>query len=547
MIKKAIVLAAGLGTRLRPLTCMAPKPMMPVWGEPMLKRIVDTLREMGVEQIAINSHYLHEQVDEWAVANGCIPSYEPEILGTGGVLNPLRGFIGGDDFYLVNGDILLDGARDWKPSIPAGCIGEALVSSSLGPRTIELEPANGWVVNWKSPDPGFDGTYTYLGFAALKAEILDFVRPDGFSTIIEAYEKAMLAGRFVKGTDLKGVLWTDAGTIESYIEVNTDGKDNAFHSLPQFRALAENGREYENISFLGARGSDRVFFRADDDIVIVYDDASRAENAKYAGHTRFLAAHGIPVPELKADLPDCKTLAMSWCGEGGYKLEHYVKVVETLARFNALDFGALELEPPFDADLYRWEHDLFAEYCLARRFTLPLEDEVRADLDKLSAYLLKLPPALVHRDFQSTNILWNESGRMAIIDYQGMRKGPAAYDLASLLYDPYISIPEGERRALAKLYAKAAHDETILAALPYAACQRLVQCLGAYGRLASVGKHEFCRYVEPALVNLLAVADDAGLDNLAALAETLIAQEERRHHHHHGHGGHCGCGGHHHG
>lgn len=545
MIKKAIVLAAGLGTRLRPLTCAAPKPMLPVWGEPMLKRIVDRLKEMGVEEIAVNSHYLHEQVDYWARANGCMPSYEPEILGTGGVLNPLREWIGQDDFYLVNGDIVLEGGSDWKPSIPPGCIGAALVSRTLGPRTIELEPAQNLVVNWKSPEPGCEGSFTYLGFAALKADILDFVRPEGFSTIIEAYEKAMLAGRFVQGVELEDLLWTDAGTIESYIGVNSDGPDNALRFLPQFQALEAAGHEYENISFLGARGSERVFFRSDDDIVIVYDDASRKENARYAGHTRFLAGHGIPVPELKADLPEAKTLAMSYCGDGGYTLERYVKVVEVLARFNALDPGDLELEPPFDRKLYGWEHDLFAEYCLGRRFTLQLEPAVKADLDKVADYLLKLPPALVHRDFQSTNVLWNRAGQMAIIDYQGMRKGPAAYDLASLLYDPYITLSEGERKALVKLYVKASGDDSIVEALPYAACQRLVQCLGAYGRLASVGKHEFCRYVEPALVNLLAVADEIGLDALAALAETLIAQEEHRHHHHHD--GHCGCGGHHHG
>ena len=50
--KKAIVLAAGLGTRLRPLTTVCPKPLMPVWGEPMLARVVALLRSWGVEDIA---------------------------------------------------------------------------------------------------------------------------------------------------------------------------------------------------------------------------------------------------------------------------------------------------------------------------------------------------------------------------------------------------------------------------------------------------------------------------------------------------------------
>ena len=109
MAKKAVVLAAGLGTRLRPLTCSVPKPLMPVWGEPMLARIVGMLRGWGVEDIVVNCHYLHEQVEAWCAANGCRASYEPEILGTGGVLNPLRDWIGADDFYLVNADIVVEG------------------------------------------------------------------------------------------------------------------------------------------------------------------------------------------------------------------------------------------------------------------------------------------------------------------------------------------------------------------------------------------------------------------------------------------------------
>ena len=125
-VHKAIVLAAGHGTRLRPFTCATPKPLMPVWGEPMLGRIVSMLRGWGVDDFAFNSHCLHEQVKAWvdgyrraAAANGdkvkLKVSYEPEILGTGGVLNPLREWIGGEPFFLVNGDKL-----DINGGVPCG-------------------------------------------------------------------------------------------------------------------------------------------------------------------------------------------------------------------------------------------------------------------------------------------------------------------------------------------------------------------------------------------------------------------------------------------
>ena len=56
-VKKAVVLAAGFGTRLRPLTLVRPKPLLPVWGVPMLERILRMLESWGVEEIAVNAHW----------------------------------------------------------------------------------------------------------------------------------------------------------------------------------------------------------------------------------------------------------------------------------------------------------------------------------------------------------------------------------------------------------------------------------------------------------------------------------------------------------
>ena len=66
--RKAVVLAAGLGTRLRPLTDAMPKPLLPVWGEPMLERILRMLEEWGVEEIAVNAHHLPEKVRAYCAA-----------------------------------------------------------------------------------------------------------------------------------------------------------------------------------------------------------------------------------------------------------------------------------------------------------------------------------------------------------------------------------------------------------------------------------------------------------------------------------------------
>ena len=552
MIKKAVVLAAGHGTRLRPFTCATPKPLLPVWGETMLSRIVRLLRERGVDDIVVNAHHLNEQVRAWvdnyrrnAQAAGdkvrIKLSYEPEILGNGGVLNPLREWIGADPFYLVSSDIVMENVPDlaskFEKMTSHSILGCALVTTS-GPRTVEVEPESKFITCWKSPDPGVEGTYTYCGFAILKPEILQFVKPDGFSSIITAYEKAMMeGGKFIKSVVAEDLLWEDAGTIARYVDLNRDGEDNAFADIPQIKATGAT-----NVRFLGARGSERVFFGSDQGIVVLYDDGNRDENGKYPGHARWLKAHGIPVPEILADVPAMKTMMMSDAGvERKMSIDDYAKVVETLVRFNALgsEPNLPDLLPPFDDETWEWERNLFAKYCLGANFQMEMPEAVRKELEQVAEILEKEPKALVHRDFQSTNVLW-KGNDLTFIDFQGMRLGPAAYDLASLVYDPYVTFTDDQRRALVALYAKTAGREEFVKVLPFAAVQRLSQCLGAYGRLASVGQPQFGKHVVPALQNLLDAADKAGLDAIGALAEDLIAKSQHAHHH----DAHCHCHGH---
>ena len=533
--RKAIVLAAGFGTRLRPFTCAVPKPLLPVWGEPMLARIVALLRANGVDDIVVNCHYLHEQVESWCAANGCRVSYEPEILGTGGVINPLRDWIAGEPFYLVNGDIVVEGIESLEGLGRFGAVqgvGDVIANclvTEAGPRTIEVEPESGVVTNWKSDDAGFPGTFTYCGVACLSPEVLKYVEPSGFSTIVQAYERAMAEGKFVRAVAPKDLMWTDAGTVASYMDLNRDGDDNAYASIPQIKAAVEAAGLEGRVEFLGARGSNRAFFRCDGAVIVVYDDSSRSENALYAGHARFLKSKGVPVPEVLADLPEIKTLVLEDAGsERRMSFVDSARVVEALAEFNAVDAAGVDLMPGFDESAWKWERDLFAEHCLGTRFMREMPKDVERELESVAELLEKEPKALVHRDFQSTNILW-KNGRLRFIDFQGMRMGPAVYDLASYLYDPYVTPLDDEKRAaLVRAYEKRSGREGLDRVVPFAAVQRLVQCLGAYGRLESVGQPQFGKWVMPALQNLLAAADEAGLDAVGALAEDLIAAESNR-------------------
>lgn len=541
MVRKAIVLAAGFGTRLRPFTCVTPKPLMPVWGVPILERAVEALRSWGVDDIVCNSHALSDQVSCWAreYSSRCRAagedgfslrvSHEPEILGTGGVLNPLRDWIAGEPFYLVNGDIVFENAPD--PAQVPGFDRDDVIASALvcedGPRTVEIEPLSHFITDFKSISPGAPGTATYCGIACIKPRILDFVEPSGFSSIIEAYSKAMMSGLFVKAHSGSGFLWADAGTIADYVELNDGGDTNAFAFFPQLAAAAAaTGASPDSFRFMGARGSERVFFSCDKGVVIVYDDTTRTENSYYAAHARCLAASGISVPSLLADIPEMKTLVLEFAGEERrMSEEQYLAAVGELAAMNMLGskpgLEGLEMSPPFDAETWRWERKLFERFFLSRFNGVEIPAEAAAELDIVAEKLRAEPPALVHRDFQSTNILW-KGERPVLIDFQGMRIGPGVYDLASLVYDPYVEIPDALRDRLVERYAVLVSRPEAAHSVVFAAVQRLMQCLGAYGRLESVGQKQFAKYMIPALVNLSHAAEKAGLGHVARFAHDLL-------------------------
>ena len=135
---------------------------------------------------------------------------------------------------------------------------------------------------------------------------------------------------------------------------------------------------------------------------------------------------------------------------------------------------------------------------------------------------------VIHRDLQSSNILF-KGRRFAFIDFQGMRYGLPSYDIASLLYDPYVKLDSELRCKLAAEYAAMLPECPDVTELFFkGAVQRLVQSLGAFGRLSGLGHDSFGSHILQALENLLEAADAAELDALGGLVEELIAREGMR-------------------
>src|SRR6202035_4453082 len=104
---RGMVLAAGLGTRLRPITYEIAKPMVPVLDRPVMAHILDLLERHGVSEIVANLHYFPDPIREY-FADRLTYRFEPELLGTAGGVRNCAEFFGGETFLVISGDALTD-------------------------------------------------------------------------------------------------------------------------------------------------------------------------------------------------------------------------------------------------------------------------------------------------------------------------------------------------------------------------------------------------------------------------------------------------------
>lgn len=272
-----------------------------------------------------------------------------------------------------------------------------------------------------------------------------------------------------------------------------------------------------------ARGSNRQFGRiqrGSKRVILVEYDHVREENRRFASHTRFLAKQGVNVPALIATFPNRMMDLIEDVGDRSLQEEValtnprrqrqlYMRTLDQLATLHAIPLRAIRpnrLEPPFLADLYAWEHDLFAQHILRGKLDLtPAQmDPILRELETVSSHLETVRPVLLHRDMQSSNVLLKR-GKPVLIDYQGLRRGPAAYDVASLLCDPYVMLDEESQLDLLAYYLKRIRrSETVASTFWYASVQRLTQALGAFGRLSALPQTtRFSQFIEPAATVML--------------------------------------------
>lgn len=222
---KAAILAAGLGTRLRPLTHQCPKALIPVLNQPLLGILLAQLKAAGCRRVAINTHHLAEQVHgflsgrDWGLEVAV--SHEPEIMGTGGGLRGLGRLLGDETFLAINVDILTDLDLAAIFRLHQEEVLATLVLHHRPPYNNVWIDETGQVVSIGTPPARpFRPPLAYTGVQVVSPRMLEFLGSDGYCDLISVWREAIRAGE-VLGTILAtGHFWQDLGTIPAYLELH---------------------------------------------------------------------------------------------------------------------------------------------------------------------------------------------------------------------------------------------------------------------------------------------------------------------------------------
>ncbi|HEY3373720.1 MAG TPA: NDP-sugar synthase [Candidatus Aquicultor sp.] len=225
---RAFLLAAGLGTRLRPLTGTIPKALVPVANRPAIIRLLELLQPYNFRETYINLHFLPEDIKdvigggtEWDMRVHY--SFEPELLGTGGAIRKIGRFLADDKFILVNTDVVTDFDISKAIAFHNETGAKATLIMADPAHSEELERISvrpdGKVTTLASSDPLIrNGVYSGIGI--FEPSIIGMI-PQGYSSLLHAVLIPLAASGELYAYFADGY-WNDIGTIERYLQTNMD-------------------------------------------------------------------------------------------------------------------------------------------------------------------------------------------------------------------------------------------------------------------------------------------------------------------------------------
>ncbi len=283
----------------------------------------------------------------------------------------------------------------------------------------------------------------------------------------------------------------------------------------------------------------RVKTPVHDDFIGIHWTDEREDNAYFVPNAEFLARTKFNVPKILCDRSNHNVALVEDIGNVDLlsmkdqpfekRLPYYRSALEQVDRlFYARIPKDLELElmPPFDESLYRWEQKYFFDYFIEDFLKeSPVALEKNEDFIEMARTLGASHKHLVHRDFQSQNLMIKDE-KVYMIDFQGLRRGRQEYDLASLIYDPYMNHSASEREQLLDLWEEISDERPETSLFKKCATQRLMQALGAFGNILVNKNDEWYRpHVATAVSLLLETIKDTNIED--ALSPILSKHLEK--------------------
>ena len=550
---KALILAAGLGTRLRPYTENTPKPLFTLAGRPLLDIIISRLIDADCEAIVINTHHLPRRINSFlAEKNYSIPVFtrhESVILGTGGAVKNVADFWNDNPFMVINSDIFTDInlRKVYEFHLNHSHPATLVLHDDPVFNTVTVDP-NGFVQSFDGashPDTTFDSPFhgsasfktenaeklTFTGIQVLDSEVLEMIPDNVFSSIIDIYKNILAQKKKIPAFISKDSYWKDLGTPDRYRQVVFD-----FMAPKAFeRAFSERENRKIVRTVLHGDGSDRKWFRVTDGngSMVMVDhgirrDDSTCEADAFVSIGLHLASKAVPIPRIylydtfsghvfMEDLGDINLQTLISSTKNQDRIVSHYKVLIQHIRELSID-GREGFNPAWAYQTAGYTEDLIIEKeCryfvdaflknylgMDIRFN-DLEPEFRSLANKALRFSIN---GFMHRDMQSRNIMVKK-GRFYFIDFQGGRLGPIQYDLASLLIDPYVNLPRAVQDTLLKFCIETlspvfgVDPVQFLSCYQYCAVTRNLQILGAFGFLSRIKKKTyFEKYIPNAIKTL---------------------------------------------
>jgi mannose-1-phosphate guanylyltransferase len=231
---KAMILAAGLGTRLRPLTLEIAKPAVPLLGKPLVVRLMEELVREGMSDFRLNLHHIPDSVEvlfrtpPWDTLPVSF-SHEAKILGTAGGLKANESFFEDGTFLMANADIVMD--FPLSEALEFHSERAALATMILYPQEPPFRyfpvriDRDGHLRDFKGMCPGGDlrsETYVFTGVHILEPRIFEYIPTSKFCEINdEVYPAALARGERIFGYPVEGY-WNDLGDPSRYLSAQKD-------------------------------------------------------------------------------------------------------------------------------------------------------------------------------------------------------------------------------------------------------------------------------------------------------------------------------------